>query len=810
MATYCDVCLPVPLDQSFTYSLEGKAQETARLGCRVLVPFGQRKLSGTILRLHDQTPDYAVRPIVKVLDEEPIFDEALRNLGIWVARYYFAPVGEVFRIMAPLGGDVKRSKVFSLSAAGVDAARQSLLGVQAATDPMLILMKGLEERPMTLEAMKRRLGAGAAEAPGLLKELQRKGYLSTEEQAQERDPLRAPSKKLNVGLGQAEPPANEKLAKWERELLAFLHLHPGEHALDEVEERVKNAGQSARALARRGWVSLTPRMSAIRSAAERPPHALNRHQQEAYEAIAAGIAGGKFAPFLLQGVTGSGKTEVYLRAIEAALAAGRSALLMVPEIALTPQVAGQFALRFGDQVAILHSAFGESERAEYWRRIRSGAAKVVVGTRSAVFAPVPNLGLLIVDEEHDGSYKQEETPRYNGRDVAVVRAQQIEATVVLGSATPSLETRYNAERGRYQHLRLPERIEQRPMPAVEIIDLRQEYLETKKNSLFSRRLVEAVTQKLAAKEQVMLLMNRRGFSSFVACRACGHRVPCVNCSVTLTFHKRDRRLLCHLCGYAEKVPELCPECGSDHIQFIGAGSEKIEEELREAFPEARVARMDRDTVGGKADYEHILQGFREGDFDLLVGTQMIAKGHDIPNVTLVGIVNADIGLSMPDFRAAERTFQLLTQASGRAGRGGLPGSVVLQTINPEHYAVRFSAIQDYELFYAKELQFRKVMRYPPYASLANVVFRSERQEEALRMSGEVAALLGNELEGVRVMGPAEAPVPRVKQEFRYQMLVKAAQRKRLSEVLEKIKQHALARNWPATGLVIDVDPLSLL
>ena len=551
-------------------------------------------------------------------------------------------------------------------------------------------------------------------------------------------------------------------------------------------------------------------MSSIRSLGDRLPHELNFHQQAAFDAIHTGIAGREFAPFLLQGVTGSGKTEVYLRAIDAALAAGRSALLMVPEIALTPQVAGQFALRFGDQVAILHSAFGDSERAEYWRRIRSGAAKVIVGTRSAVFAPVPDLGLIIVDEEHDGSYKQEETPRYNGRDVAVVRAQQIDATVVLGSATPSLETRYNAERGRYQHLRLPERIERRPMPVVEIIDLRQEFLETKKNALFSRRLVEAVTQKLALKEQVMLLINRRGFSSFVACRACGHRVPCVNCSATLTYHKRDRRLLCHLCGYAEKVPELCPECGSDHIQFLGAGSEKIEEELRTAFPEARVARMDRDTISGKSDYEHILQGFREGDFDLLVGTQMIAKGHDIPNVTLVGIVNADIGLSMPDFRAAERTFQLLTQASGRAGRGGLPGTVVLQTINPEHYAVRFSAIQDYELFYAKELQFRKVMRYPPYASLANVIFRSERQEEALRMGGEIATLLAGEQEGVRVMGPAEAPVPRVKQEFRYQMLVKAAQRKRLSEVLEKVKQHAVAQNWPATGLVIDVDPLSLM
>ena len=804
MPLYCDVCLPVPLDQPFTYALTGAACESACVGSRVLVPFQQRKLSGTILKLHDNTPDYKVRPIEKLLDKDPIFDAKLIALGLWVARYYLAPVGEVFRIMAPLGGEVRRNKVFTLTDAGRDVARQSLLGIAEASDPSLLVLKALEERPMTLDALKRR----TPDAPQLIREFQRKGYLKMEEEAHERDPLRAPATKLNVESIAAEP--TEKLPKWERELLAFLHLHPGAHPLDEVEVMVKNASQSARSLARRGLAKLTPRMSAIRLAADRPPHALNSSQSAAYAEIAQAIGTGKYASFLLQGVTGSGKTEVYLRAIETALAAGRSALLMVPEIALTPQVAGQFALRFGEQVAILHSAFSESERAEYWRRIRRGEARVVIGTRSSVFAPLPNLGLIIVDEEHDGSYKQEETPRYNGRDVAVVRAQQIGATVVLGSATPSLETRQNADRGKYRRLLLPDRIEFRPMPAVEIVDLRQEFLETKKNALFSRRLVEAVRDKLAIGEQSMLMLNRRGFSSFVACRSCGYKVECINCSVTLTYHRRDRRLLCHYCGYAEKVPDRCAKCDSEHIQFIGSGSERIEEELREAFPEARIARMDRDTINSKGDYEQILNGFREGSFDILVGTQMIAKGHDIPNVTLVGIVNADIGLGMPDFRAAERTFQLLTQAAGRAGRGGLPGIVVLQTINPEHYAVRFSAVQDYELFYAKELNFRKVMRYPPFASLANIVFRSEKQEEALCMSGEIAEMLKDEKEGVRILGPAEAPVPRVKKEFRYQMLVKAGQRKRLAEILDRIRKRATERNWPATALVIDVDPLNLL
>lgn len=804
MPEFCDVCLPVPLDQPFTYGLTGAMRGKAQPGCRVVVPFQQRKLSGTILRVHDEQPEFKVRAVERLLDAEPVFDDKLIALGLWTAKYYFAPVGEVFRIMAPLTGEVKRAKLYSLTETGRYQARQSLLGIATASEPALIVLQALDARPMTMESLKRK----TAEAPALVEEFLRKGYLRREEEASERDPLRAPASKLNVE-GLAREPEG-KLPKWERELLAFLHLHPGAHALDAVEDQVKNASVSARALARRGLVQLTPRLAAIRAAAPRPPHELNPAQAKAYEEIAASVRRQKFGAFLLQGVTGSGKTEVYLKAIEAALAAGRGALLMVPEIALTPQVAGQFALRFGEQVAILHSAFGDAERAEHWRRIRRGEARVVVGTRSAVFAPVRDLGLILVDEEHDGSYKQEETPRYNGRDVAVVRAQQVGATVVLGSATPALETRYNAERGKYVRLLLPDRIEQRPMPVVEVVDMRQEYLDTKKSAIFSRRLVEAVGEKLQAGEQVMLLMNRRGFSSFVACRGCGYRVECVNCSVTLTYHRRDHRLLCHYCGYAEKVPQVCVKCESEHIQFIGSGSERIEEELREAFPDARIARMDRDTVHGKGDYEAILNGFREGSYNVLVGTQMIAKGHDIPNVTLVGIVNADIGLGMPDFRAAERSFQLLTQAAGRAGRGGLPGSVILQTINPEHYAVRFSAAQDYELFYAKELQFRKVMRYPPFSWLANVVFRAATQEEAMRMGGEIADMLKDEKEGLRILGPAEAPVPRVKQEYRYQMLVKAADRRRLAAVLEKVKHRASERGWGPTAVTLDVDPLNLL
>jgi primosomal protein N' (replication factor Y) len=461
-------------------------------------------------------------------------------------------------------------------------------------------------------------------------------------------------------------------------------------------------------------------------------------------------------------------------------------------------------------VAILHSAFHDAERAEQWRRIRSGAGTVVVGTRSGVFAPVQNLGLVVIDEEHDASYKQQETPRYNGRDVAIVRAREAGAAVVLGSATPSLESRYNAERGKYTLIQLPERIERRPMPDVEVIDMRQEFLESRKNATFSRRLIEMIQERLQHGEQTMLLLNRRGFSSFIACRACGERMECINCAVTLTYHRRDRRMLCHYCNYAQKVPTDCPKCGSEYLNFIGTGSEKVEEELHRDFPKARIARMDRDTVSGKRHFESILHGFREGNFDILVGTQMIAKGHDIPNVTLVGIISADVGLGLPDFRAAERTFQLLTQAAGRAGRGTLPGIVLIQTINPEHYAVRLASEQNYEGFYQKEIQFRKLMRYPPFAALANVLVRSQSQETALAMSSELGRQLDPAPEGIKVLGPAEAPVPKLKSEFRYQLLLKAADRKVLNETLRGLQLFAREQKWPATALVIDVDPLTLL
>lgn len=800
---YVDVSVPGPLDRLFTYELPETLRHRVKPGCRVVVPFAARTVTGVAIKVHDSAPPVEPRMVLKLVDAEPVFSKAMMDLGRWIAEYYCAPLGDVLRGMAPLSGELRRSKVWALTERGRDLARQAVMD-ELGQDPAAELMRILEKRALAETTLESKLPG----AKRLLKNLQKKGLVEAEQEVLEKDPLRAAAGGLTVAF--KDRAGGVKLTKAERELVAFLELHPGSHNLEQLQKQVKGAGTSARSLGRRGLVEVQAEVTQAVSGWARPKHQLNPHQRAAFEQICSALGACQFQTFLLKGVTGSGKTEVYLSAIEEALGLGRGALLMVPEIGLTPAVAGQFQARFGDRVAILHSAFNEKDRAEQWRRLSTGKARVAVGTRSAVFAPVDQLGLIVVDEEHDHSYKQQETPRYHGRDVAIVRARAAGAVVVLGSATPCLESRYNVERGKSVLLELPERIGGRPMPDVEVVDMRQEFLETRRNALFSRRLLEELAAKLEAGEQAMLLMNRRGHSPSVACRSCGERVECENCAVGMTFHRRDNRLLCHYCDAARQVPKQCPSCGSDYIQFLGSGSERVEEELHRHFPRARVARLDRDTARGKDSYERILGGFREHQFDILVGTQMIAKGHDIANVTLVGVVSADTGLGLPDFRAAERTFQLLTQVAGRAGRHELPGKVVVQSLNPDHYAVRMAALQDYDGFYKKELEFRRLMRYPPFSALANVLVRSEKEEDAEKMSAEIAGLLREAGEGVKVLGPAEAPVARLNKEFRRQTLVKSASRPKLNELLRRIMRHAAEQKWAAGALVADVDPLSLL
>ena len=587
-------------------------------------------------------------------------------------------------------------------------------------------------------------------------------------------------------------------------------------------ESLRGSVPTLRKLERRGWIGWERTLEARaesnplretrrETVPEREPeHELSRQQQEAFQSVQQKMDAGKFAVLLLQGVTGSGKTEVYLRAIEMALRQNRPALMLVPEINLTPAMAGLFTGRFGSRVALLHSGLGEAERAAQWQRVKAENSDVVLGTRSAVLAPLNHPALVIVDEEQDSSYKQEEAPRYNGRDVAILRAREAGATVILGSATPSLETRYNAEQGKYQLLELEQRVQERPLAETVVVDMREEFGETGKADFLSRRLREEIARRLEQREQSLILLNRRGYSAFVLCRSCGQSVQCNNCSIALTHHRRIGRLLCHYCGFARPVPRGCPHCSSEHIYFVGEGSERIEETLHQQFPQARIGRLDRDTARGRGQAEAILSAFRNHELDVLVGTQMIAKGHDIHRVTLVGVISADIGLARPDFRAAERTFQLLTQVAGRAGRGDLPGEVIIQTYYPDHYAIRAAAAQDYDQFYRQELRFRKLMHYPPFSVLANLVVKSPSAETALKLTGR----LGRHLEavqkpGMRLLGPASAPIHRLKKDYRYQFLIKASRRNVLRELLLSCREFAHRENFPAAALVIDVDPQSL-
>jgi primosomal protein N' (replication factor Y) len=525
------------------------------------------------------------------------------------------------------------------------------------------------------------------------------------------------------------------------------------------------------------------------------------------------IESGKFQTVLLHGITGSGKTEVYLRLIARCLEIGRTALTLVPEISLTPSVQAQFLARFGSNVALLHSALSENERHEEWWRIRRGEAKVVLGTRSAIFAPLANLGVVIVDEEHDTSYKQEETPRYNGRDVAVVRARLAGTLALLGSATPSLESYWNAREGKYHLAVLPERVEGRKLAEVEIIDMRQEFRETHTSVPVSRRLHQEIEAQIANRHQTMILLNRRGYSWFLLCRSCGQTQRCENCSISLTYHRREHRLICHYCGFSAPVPARCPNCQSEHLHYVGEGTEKVEKKFAELFPTARVARLDRDVARRPGQFQHILSEFRQGKIDLLVGTQMIAKGHDFPGVTLVGVVSADIGLGLPDFRSAERTFQLLTQAAGRAGRGEKPGRVLVQTFFAEHYAIRLAAEQNYEAFFHKEMRFRRMMHYPPMTALANVIAQGPKLEQAAVVAKHVGNFLiplEKNTEGLKILGPTPAPLAKLEGRYRIQFLIKCTSRARLSSILQRLVDYTDQQGIPQRSLMIDMDPTNIM
>jgi primosomal protein N' (replication factor Y) (superfamily II helicase) len=830
MGLFCDVALPVPLDQAFTYAVNGVVPV---VGARVLVPFSGQRLMGVVVRVHEDAPanDFEIKPVQQVLDDAALLPDELMKLAEWIASYYVAPLGEVLRGMLPLAAEVKRHFSYRIAEAGrrvlyegaaKGSSRRSKLTVEEQNREYAVLnyLEGGEQAKMS--ALRSATGANK----GLLEGMVRKKWLVREAVAEERDARRL--EKIAVLVAETRLP---KLNENQTAILAELAAVGGRMRVRDLRLSLGRAGvpeSTLGTLVKRGLVTIEEvaeefHLGGVGALGKKHAHehALNEAQMEALGTIAAAMEKGGFRPHLLYGVTGSGKTSVYFAAMQRALDVGKSALLLVPEIGLTPAMAGQMVAAFGGEVALLHSQLTPDERAEQWHRIRRGEARIVVGTRSAVFAPMVELGLIIVDEEHDSSYKQEETPRYHGRDVAVMRAKLNESVVVLGSATPSLESWANAEKGRYTRVEMRQRVMDRPLPLVELVDMREEFRETGQEQIFSRKLIEETQATLDRGEQVILLLNRRGYSSTVMCRSCGEKIECENCSISMTYHKPvsgndaiaqpGQRLECHYCGSRRSVPKACPKCESEHLYFLGAGSQQGEERLQELFPMARIGRMDRDTVRGRSDMERLLARLHGGEINLLVGTQMIAKGHDIHGVTLVGVIGADFALGLPDFRAAERVFQLLTQVSGRAGRGDLIGKVLVQTYHPDHYAIQFAAKHDYPGFVAKEMQYRQWMHYPPYAVLANVVIQSEKLEEATAWAGTLGRWFQQaRLDKVRVLGPAAAPIVRLKRIYRYHFVLKAEKRQALGQTLRTMLAFAETQGIARRNLVVDVDAVHLM
>jgi primosomal protein N' (replication factor Y) len=813
-------------------------------GSRVLVPLGSRLTTGIVLacREAEDQPSSGVagnlRDIADLLDREAFLPEPILDLALWMADYYMCSPGEAIASAMPPLAWVDSERRWVLTDAGRHAATpssperraliealgdgraRSVLELSRAFPPVDRSTSRAGDQPGTAgrgrsDSMRRRAERFLRdmEGAGLVRPVQRLIGRADASQVERVVHLRPAAAGGNVvpQLSSKQRDAIEAIG----DLVALDGVATVSAAREQgVSPAVLDA------LARKGLVSyaarrvervgdddvLEPWATPQVNGADRPVIQPTEEQAAALDCLTGCLETGEFRVAVLHGVTGSGKTEVYLRLAREVIARGRRVLVLVPEIALTPAVAGRFRAAFGDGMAIQHSALASGERYDQWRRIRRGEVDVVIGTRSAVFAPLDRLGLVIVDEEHDSSYKQEEAPRYHGRDVALVRARDAGALVVLGSATPSLESFHHARAGRYTLVRLTRRVFDRPLADVGIVNMRDELAVVGPNVVLSAALREAVAARLAAGEQAIILLNRRGYATNLFCRQCGDTLECPNCSVSLTVHRRARRARCHYCDYGRVLPEECVSCGGAYLEYQGIGTERVEAEVREAFENARIARVDRDTVRRRGEITRVLRGFARGEIDVLVGTQMIAKGHDFPAVTLVGVVSADVGLGLADFRAAERTFQLLTQVSGRAGRGERRGEALIQTLFPEHYSIVFAQAQDYDRFYDLESHFRRSMKYPPAVWLTNVVVRGRSESDARRDAVLFADAL-RDRRGFKVLGPAPAPLARLRGYYRVQLLLKGTHRVAMRHALrDALRLHpGLAR-----AITIDVDPLTVL
>lgn len=815
-ATVADVALPVPIRSTFAYTIPNAMRGRVRPGARVVVPFASRLLTGFVVGLDPADAPAELKPLRSLLDTEPLAPAGLRSLTHWLAERTVCSWGEALKAALPGFSSPKREKVITV---GEHVAQDLFGGLSGDSADDRILAVLSDRGGLPLPALAKALGVRVADVKEDVERLLRSKRLKMNERVADSVASGPPQQKMVRLLPAATPDAAVTVdlesiaarAPLQARCIEHLREAGGEMPLRDLAEAVAGARPAVKRLVEKKLAKVTLEEweghvdESLLQVSRPTPHPA---QADAIEAIGAAITDGATRTFLLHGVTGSGKTEVYLRAMEAARDLGRTSILLVPEITLTPQTVSRLRGRFGARAAVLHSRLTDAERRRTWWAARQGKYDVVLGPRSAIFTPVPNLGLVVIDEEHDGAYKQEDAPRYHARDVAIERARRNGAVVVLGSATPDVETYQRAKEGEYELLRLAERASNLPLPAVRLVDMRST------RGMFSQELLEAIRARLEREEQTILFLNRRGFSPFVQCTACGEALRCDQCAVSLTYHKPDHTLRCHYCDHQEAMPSACPsrDCKAQTLQLRGMGTQRVEEELREHFADARVARLDSDSVRRVGAHEEILEKFLAGDVDILLGTQMVAKGLDFPRVTLVGVINADTGLHLPDYRSTERTFQVLAQVSGRAGRSELGGEVLVQTRCPEHSCLLAAAEHDDAAFREVEIPEREDLRYPPFSRLASVLLRGpdltrvEKAGELLRdRLGEVVAKADG---WAKVLGPAPAPLSQLRGKHRARLLIKGEHR-------EDVRRIAAAALEPLPGVsgvevIVDIDPLDML
>ena len=816
---YLEVAVAAPLATTLTYSASSETAAGLTPGMRLLVPLGNRLVTGYFFGVTEKPEeDYKIRSIRDSLDTEPLFPEEMIPLYRWVAEYYQYPIGEVIKGALPGGLTAGSGRRIRLTEEGV-------LHIPVAGE--------FQDRPQP-SWVEDLLGKGTL-SPAATRNLWRKGDRKILEKWESRGwvtisqevmgPSTREKKEICITLaeGHPGPESTEKLKKSEAKTLEIVvRLSDGRQRSvprREITREYSGAAKALKSLAQHDLVSFAEETVYRDPFGERPPYfpepeRLTEEQQAALDQIIPAVRKETYTPFLLHGITGSGKTEVYLRAAAETRAQGRTVLVLVPEIALATQLEAHFCSRFGDTVALLHSGLSVGERFDQWLRVMRGEAKIVIGARSAVFAPLGNPGLIVVDEEHDGAYKQEDGLRYQGRDLAVLRASLQGATVILGSATPSVTSYFHAVHGKYRLVNLTKRIMERPLPKVEVVDLKKIQTVSGRPPLFSSELVRSLKENLNNQEQSLVFLNRRGFSNLFLCRQCGQTVQCRHCNITLTLHKGRRELVCHYCGFTAKEKTVCANCRSSELVGVGFGTERIENELQGLFPTARIARLDRDTTTNRRDYLKILKAVHNLEIDILVGTQMITKGHHFPHVTLVGIVWADAGLGIPDFRSGERTFQLLSQVTGRAGRGEKTGRVIVQTHQPEHYSITTAKTHDFEALYEKEIGLRQSLKFPPFSRLINLRMTGEREEDVREFAIRLASVARGRAKkegAVSILGPAAAPLSRLRGKYRWQCLLMGKSVESLHAFCRALLQgHSVSGKTDRVKLIVDVDPENML